>query len=124
MVNVGMVFNPQPRADKEKDLCKPCDGVRYLAGLYTLEEMGTLLRRQAAQVGMDEADNWIALTDAGNGLDHFMEVNFPRATRIVDFRHASEYLHDLAKAYRPDQEALAETWCHQLKHEGGESVLR
>lgn len=124
MVNVGMIFNPQPRAAKEKDICKPCDGVRYLAGLYTLEELGPLLRRQGAQVGMDRADNWIALSDAGNGLDHFLDVNFPRATRIVDFRHASEYVHDFAKAYRPEEAAsLAGKWCHQLKHEGGAALL-
>jgi hypothetical protein len=125
MVNVGMIFNPQPRAQKEKDICKPCDGVRYLAGLYTLEELGPLLRRQGAQLGMDRTDRWIALTDAGNGLDHFMEVNFPRATRIVDFRHASEYVHDFVKAYRPGAEgaSLADTWCHQLKHEGGAVLL-
>jgi hypothetical protein len=124
MVNVGMIFNPQPRAGHEQDLCKPCDGVRYLAGLSTLEELGPLLRRQGAQVGMDRADNWIALTDAGSGLDHFMAVNFPRATRIVDFRHAGEYVHDLAKAYRPaEAAAVAAAWCHQLKHEGGAALL-
>lgn len=124
MVNVGMIFNPQPRAALEHDLCKPCDGVRYLAGLYSLEELGPLLRRQGGQVGMNRAEVWIALTDAGNGLDRFMEVNFPLAIRIVDFRHASEYVHDFAKAYRPEQAAsLAQTWCHQLKHEGGTSLL-
>ena len=124
MANVGMIFNPQPRAAKEQDLCKPCDGVRYLAGLYKLEEWGPLLRRQGAQVGMDRADIWIALTDAGQGLDHFMAVNFPRAIRIVDFRHAGEYVHDLAKAYRPDAaESVAAAWCHQLKHEGGAALL-
>jgi len=125
MVNVGAIFNPQPRAEKDEDICKPCDGMRYVAGLYTFEEIGILMRRQGAQVGMDRADNWIALTDAGNGLDHFMEVNFPRAIRIVDFRHASEYVHDFAKAYRPGKEgeSLADTWCHQLKHKGGAALL-
>jgi hypothetical protein len=33
---------------------------RYLAGLYPLAEMGPLMRRQAAQVGMEQADLWIA----------------------------------------------------------------
>lgn len=124
MVNVGMIFNPQPRKVSESGLCKPCDGARYLAGLYTLEELGPLMRRQGAQVGMDRADVWIALTDGGNGLSQFMEVYFPRAVRIVDFRHAGEYVHDFAKAYRPaEAESLAQTWCHQLKHEGGASLL-
>ena len=28
---------------------------------------------------MDRAEKWVALTDGGNGLYEFMEVNFPRA---------------------------------------------
>jgi hypothetical protein len=125
MVNVGMIFNPQPRAPQDKEVSKPCDGARYLAGLYTLEELGPLMRRQGAQVGMDAADHWIALTDGGNGLEHFIDVNFPRAVKIVDFRHVGEYVNDFAKAYCPgeEREKLAETWCHQLKHEGGASLL-
>jgi hypothetical protein len=125
MVNLGMIFNPQPRAANDKDICKPCDGVRYLAGLYTLKELGLQMRRQGAQVGMDGADRWIALTDGGNGLEHFIDAHFPRAEKILDFQHASEYVNDFAKAYRSKEvgEKLAATWCHQLKHEGGKVLL-
>jgi hypothetical protein len=125
MVNVGMIFNPQPRTVKDKDICKPCDGVRYLAGLYTLAELGLQMRRQGAQVGMDAAERWIALTDGGSGLEHFIDVNFPQAEKIIDFRHVSEYVNNFAKAYRSGQEGdqLAETCCHQLKHEGGKVLL-
>ncbi len=56
------------------------------------------MRRQAAQVGMDRAEQWVALTDGGNGLDDFMDVFFPLAVRILDFYHAAEHLGDLAKA--------------------------
>ena len=65
MVYVGMIYNPQPRAADEEALSKPCDGARYLAGLYALEELGLQMRRQGAQVGMDAAERWIALTDGG-----------------------------------------------------------
>lgn len=126
MVNVGMVFNPQPPADDDADVVsKPCDGVRYLAGLYTLEDLGTLLRRQAAQVGMDAAEQWIALSDAGNGLERFFDVNFPQAVKIVDFRHASEHLTALAKGLRAGAagEKLLSAWCHTLKHAGGARLL-
>jgi hypothetical protein len=57
--------NPQARAPDEEALSKPCDGVRYLAGLYTLEELGLQMRRQGAQVGMDDVEQWIALSDGG-----------------------------------------------------------
>jgi hypothetical protein len=126
MVYVGMVYNPQPRAPDEDAIAKPCDGVRYLAGLCTLDELGMPLRRQAAQVGMDGAEQWIALSDAGSGLEHFFDVNFPRAVRIVDFRHAAEHLTPLAKRLRPGEagDKLLSDWCHQLKHEGGPQGAR
>lgn len=126
MAYVCMVFNPQPRdMDDDETLCKPCDGVRYLAGHQTLEELGPQMRRQAGQVGMDSADIWIALTDGGNGLENWIDVNFPGSVKILDFRHASEYLCDLAKTLKTgdDADALAHSWCHTMKHEGGRRIL-
>jgi hypothetical protein len=42
MVYVGMVYNPQPRSSEDDEkLNKPCDNVRYLAGLIKLPELLT-----------------------------------------------------------------------------------
>jgi hypothetical protein len=125
MVNVGMVFNPQPRSADEDAIAKPCDGVRYQAGLCTLAQLGERLRRQAAQVGMNDVDQWIAISDAGQGLENFFDVYFPRAVKILDFRHATEHLTPLTKLLRPGKagEELLSDWCHQLKHEGGIALL-
>ena len=128
MVYVGMVYNPQPRGPDEEDIAKPCDGVRYLAGLSgpdCLKQLGEQLRRQAAQVGMNDVEQWIALSDAGNGLEEFFDVYFPRAEKIVDFRHATDHLAPLAKLLRPGTagDALLSAWCHQLKHQGGRKLL-
>ena len=126
MAYVGMIFNPQPRGASEEDLAKPCDGVRYLAGHYTLEELGEQMRRQAAHVGVDKAERWIGLTDGGNGLEHWLDVYFPLAIKILDFRHASEYLTALARKYckGAEAEALMTSWCHTMKHEGGATILK
>jgi len=125
MVYVGMIYNPQPRAADDEALSKPCDGARYLAGLYDLAELGLQMRRQGAQVGMDAAQEWIALTDAGNGLEPFVAVNFPRATLILDFQHGATHLAAFAKQFRPDtSEKLLAAWCHTLKHAGGAVMIR
>jgi hypothetical protein len=126
MVTVGMIYNPQPRQQDDDALSKPCDSVRYLAGFYDLEELGLQMRRQAAQVGMNEAEQWIALTDGGAGLEHFIDVNFPRAEKILDFHHAAEHLAAFAKQYRPGAgaEPLLAAWCHSLKHAGAGQVIR
>jgi len=119
MACVGLVFSPGERRRPARE--------RALAGLYGLPELGEQLRRQAAQVGMDRAEVWVALTDGGAGLEDFMRVYFPRAECVLDFYHAAEHLNDLAKALHPGDEAgasaAAGTWCHALKHEGGAAVL-
>lgn len=126
MVAVGMIFNPQARAADEEALSKPCAGVRYLAGLYDLDELGAQMRRQGGQVGMNDAEQWIALTDGGAGLESFIDVYFPRAEKVLDFHHAAEHLSAFAKRYRPGKgaEPLLAAWCHSLKRAGGKQVLR
>ena len=92
-----------------------------------MDELGLELRRQAAQVGWDEAEQQIALSDGGSGLEEFFRKNFPLTECILDFWHAAEHLTELGLALWPDNEALRQqrvrTWCHQLKHEGGEAML-
>ena len=91
-------------------------------------ELGPVLRRQGTQVGMDQAQRWVALCDGANGLDDFLQQNFRRVEVVIlDFWHAAEYLGKLSKTLHPDDEAAAEAdrgvWCHRLKHEGGAAVL-
>lgn len=124
MAYVGMIYNP--RSEHDERPVKP-HSVRYLAGFYQLDELGLQLRRQAAQVGWDQAEQQIALSDGGNGLEEFFRKNFPLAECILDFWHAAEHLTELGLALWPDDEALrrqrVRAWCHQLKQEGGDSLL-
>jgi hypothetical protein len=98
-----------------------------LAGFYSLDEFGLQLRRQAAQVGWGEAEQQIALSDGGQGLENFFRKNFPLAERILDFWHAAEHLTELGLALWPADEALRQqrvaAWCHQLKHAGGATLV-
>ena len=131
MANVATIYNPVPDdrtqwADPTGR--RPAWQARYLAGLGPLAELGPALRRQGAQVGMDRAQRWIALSDGGSGLEDFLEKNFPRVEAVIlDFYHAAEYLGELSKALHPGggeaAEAWRAAWCHRLKHEGGAAVL-
>lgn len=124
MAYVGMVYNARSEHDEQR---LPPHQVRYLAGFYGLDALGLELRRQAAQVGWDGAEQQIALSDGGSGLEEFMHRNFPLAQCILDFYHASEHMADLARALHPNDDAAFQQqthdWCHQLKHEGGAALL-
>ncbi|HEY4565450.1 MAG TPA: ISKra4 family transposase [Thermoanaerobaculia bacterium] len=125
MAYVAALYNPTPEGAPSG----PSAGrtTRYLAGLSDLDAVGARLRRQAAQVGMDRAERWIALSDGGSGLERFFAVQFPRAECIIDFWHVAGYLAALGAALHPEDEAGARSWteaiCHRLKHEGGAAVL-
>jgi hypothetical protein len=132
MAYVGSIFNPVP----DPELVQPVPNAkrqrlqaRYLAGLYTLDDMGPLLRQLASRVGMEQAEVWIVLTDGGSGLEEFAEKNFnrPDLVLILDFYHAASYLEKLAKALHPQEEEKAQQqaqqWCHLLKTEGGALTL-
>jgi hypothetical protein len=118
MAYVGLLFNPAAAGERTQE--------RVLAGLYELPELGAQLRRQGAQIGMDRAEVWLALTDGGAGLEEFVQVYFPRAQCVLDFFHAAEHLNGLAKALYADEaeaQEAAGAWCHILKHEGGQALL-
>jgi hypothetical protein len=117
MAAVGMVWNPGREGQ-----------VRYVCGITGgLAALAVPLRQQAAQVGMDRAERWVAISDGGAGIEDWLQTNFPRVeTVILDFYHASEYLCDWAKALHADEaeaRRVGAEWCHRLKHEGGTAVL-
>jgi hypothetical protein len=131
MAYVGMVYNPVPedrRRWADPAGCRPHWQARYVAQVRPLAALAEPLRRQGGQVGMDQAERWVALADGGSGLEEFLRGNFPRvAAVILDFYHVTEYLGKLAKALHPGADEAAEAWrrqwCQRLKAEGGGPVL-
>jgi hypothetical protein len=131
MAAVAMVYNPVPEAPARR--ARPAGPpprfqARYVAGLGGVAALGEPLRRQAAQVGMDRAERWIALSDGGAGLEGWLGANFGRLDAVIlDFFHAAEYLGALARALHPGDEAARgdwlRDWCGRLKREGGAAVL-
>jgi len=118
MAAVGMIWNGGAEGS-----------VRYVCGLTGgLEALGQPLRQQATQVNMHAAERWVALSDGGAGIEDWLRMNFPRVEAVIlDFYHAAEHLCDWAKALHPTEvEAyrVGSEWCHRLKHEGGEVVLK
>jgi hypothetical protein len=118
---------PQPGAPQAPG--RPRMQARYVSGLMSLAALGLLMRRQAAQVGAEKAEQWIALSDAGSGLEEMLRSNFNRENLvcILDFYHPTGYLERLAQAVQPDDEEKrkkqVQEWCHKLKHQGGQAML-
>ena len=123
MAYVAMVYNARSEHDSTRP---PPRQVRYLSGFYDFQTLGRQLHREAIEVGWTAAEQQIAISDGGVGLENFFHTYFPKAECILDFWHAKEYLVELGKAIYPGDETARKSWtdemCHQLKHEGGPTV--
>jgi hypothetical protein len=92
------------------------------------EAVAEPLQHLASQVGIVDAELWIALCDGGAGLEDLLRARFGRVVVVIlDFYHASEHLGDFAKAWFASDAKAAEAahaaWSHRLKHEGGAALL-
>lgn len=131
MIAVGMVYNPVPENPAQWARPQgrmPQFQARYVASLGGQASLGGPLQRQATQVGIALVERWIALSDAGAGVEDWLRLNFGRLDAVIlDFYHVTEHLGDLARALYPSDEPTREEWldqwCHRLKHEGGAVVL-
>lgn len=131
MISIGMVYNPIPDETARRaqpNHPRPPWQARYVTSLDGVDELADPLRRQAAQVGMDKAQRWVAISDGGAGLENFLLINFPRVEVVIlDFYHASEYLGAIGRAWHlGDDEGSKKwsaNWTHDLKHSGGAAVL-
>ena len=132
MANVAVIYNPvpdeptrwaNPVAERE-----PAGQARYVASLEPVADLGALICQHGAEVGMERAERWIALSDGGSGREAFLRTHFPRVDAVIlDFSHAAAHLSELAKAWHGTEEKATEAWrqewCHQLKHAGGQTLL-
>ncbi len=125
MAAVGMVSNPvpdDPTRWARPQRPTPRFQARYVAGMEGQASLAEPLRKAAAQVGMDQAEPWLALSDAGAGVEDLLRVNFGRVEAVIlDYYHAAEHLG--RALYSGDESTRGEwfeRWCHRLRHEGGE----
>ena len=99
----------------------------YLAD-FDLDRLGAQLRRAATALGFDQADQVIAVTDAGNGIEACIHRHFwDDLLCILDWYHACEHLHAYAKCQQPHDAAARQAWLKEaegiLYEQGGAALV-
>jgi hypothetical protein len=100
---------------------------RYLAD-FDLQALARQLRANAVTCGYGRAEQVVALTDGGNGLQEALERCFGgKTTCVLDFWHAAQHVFDFAKAWCGGDEAagrrLGEAGREVLRAQGGQGLL-
>ena len=85
--------------------------------LATMEDgktFGELARLEAEKRGIRKAVEVIGIHDGGNWIDPLWEQHFACHQRILDYYHAAEHLHEVARAAQPTDSASATVLAEQL----------
>jgi hypothetical protein len=95
---------------------------------FDLDRLAAQLRRAAIALGLGQADQVIALSDAGNGLEPALRRHFwDDLLCILDWYHASQHLHAYGKCLHPREPDAAQAWTKAatavLYEQGGTALL-
>lgn len=99
----------------------------YLAD-FDLDRLGAQMRQAAKALGLEQADQLIAVTDAGQGIEACLRRHFrDDLLCVLDWYHACEHLQGYAKWLCGHDEAARAAWVKQaegiLWERGGSGLL-
>jgi len=78
-----------------------------MATMQDASKFGRLARLEAEKRGIRKAVEVIGIHDGGNWIDPLWEEHFGCHQRILDYYHAAEHLHEVARAAHPSDEKAA-----------------
>ena len=86
----------------------------YLATMHDSEDFGTLARLEAERCGIRQAKQVVVLGNGAAWIDTLHQQHFYRHVRILDWYHAKERLHAVARAAEPDDQAKQQDLAERL----------
>lgn len=98
-----------------------------VSSLESIDQFGTILRREALRRGMGAAKQVVLLIDGAVGLERMGRRCFKDAIQIVDFFHAMEHAGTVLDALigkdHPDFKARLRRWAKRLLRDGVRGLI-
>ena len=102
---VGAVYELDPQGE--------ATGITYTGGFEEAEDFGKMLYAEAYRRGIEEAQTVVLLGDGAAWIWNLRKEHFPGAIEILDYAHASEYVHDLSKELYGEGSGEAKVWAEE-----------
>ncbi len=115
-VKAGCIFTQHPSENEEKPW-RDLESTTYVATTERVDAFAEKLLIEARRRNLGGATDAVFISDGAAWLRRIAEENFPQATRILDFYHASEHLHELVTLLWPLEEVPLRhaRWRKQMK---------
>jgi uncharacterized protein UPF0236 len=111
-IKVGCCYQTCTRVARKRpeQLSIRTHSASYVSALEEAREFGWRLWQEAVRRGALEADEIVVLGDGAHWIWNIAETHFPRATQIVDWYHASQYLWNAASAIWGEASSQRSEW--------------
>jgi hypothetical protein len=113
-IKVGCCYQTYMRVDRKRPerLEIRAHSASYVSALAEAREFGWRLWEEALRRGVLSTEEVVVLGDGAHWIWNIAERHFPRATQIVDWYHASEYIWNAASAIWGEASAKRAEWAH------------
>lgn len=101
---------------------------RYVGAQEGCEQFGWRVYAAAVESGVESVPEVVVSGDGAEWIWNVFGEHYPQATQIVDYWHACEHIHDLAKTLHGEGNANGQRWgrdhCEALRERGPTTLLR
>ena len=112
---------------KEAQIETKSEKVSYFSRSYPIREFEQYALAELHRRGVFNAKEVVTVNDGAAWIESFADYHFPDAVRILDFRHARDYLVTIGKVVWPENSPELSQWLdrttHQLRHEPPRQTL-
>ncbi|GAC1538152.1 MAG: hypothetical protein NVS2B7_08920 [Herpetosiphon sp.] len=114
-IKLGAVYtaSPTPARQRPEEVVVRAQDFSFYADFADPQTFGQRLLAEAAARGVLDATEVIVIGDGAHWIWNLVAEQFPGATQIVDWYHASQYVWKVANAVYGEETDLAKQWAHQ-----------
>lgn len=114
-LKVGCCYHTHSRPDRTRPerMEIRAHSASYLTSLDEAQSFGWQLWQEAVRRGVLSADEVVVVGDGAHWIWNIAERHFPRATQIVDWYHASEYVWNAASTIWGEAGAERASWARE-----------
>ena len=102
---------------KEKRYQPHTSDLSYFARMENATSFATSSIGEWHRRGCEQAEKIVAINDGAVWIQGFIDYHAPKATRILDFAHATGYLANVGHAIHPDDSDAFSSWFGQARHQ-------
>jgi hypothetical protein len=118
----------QHRVDEKGHPVRDWESTTYVSSLDSIDQFGSILRREALRRGLGTAGKVVLLIDGAEGLENLGKLCFAGAVQIVDFYHALDHGGQVLQALlghkeHPEYKPRLRRWAKGLLKDGVQELV-